>query len=90
MQPKLTEKDKIVLNAVSEVLREYRCYSSKSQRLLAYEFGLHKSLISRLEASSNNPLFLSVWRVAEAINIKPSEFVSLVEKKLPADFKLLD
>lgn len=90
MQPKLSKKELLILNAVSEVLKELRVDNTKSQRMLAFEYGLHKSLISRLESTSSNPFFLSVWKVAEAVNIKPSSFVALVEEKLPTGFKLLD
>ena len=90
MQPKLTEKEKLIVNTISIVLKELRMESSKSQRMLAFEFGLHKSLISRLESASNSPFLLSVWKVAESIGMKPSEFIALVENKLPNDFKLID
>ncbi len=90
MQPKLSKKELLILNAISEVLKELRIDSMKSQRTLAFDYGLHKSLISRLESASNNPFFLSVWKAAEATEIKPSKFVAMVEEKLPAGFKLLD
>lgn len=90
MQPKLSKKELLILNAISEVLKELRICNMKSQRMLAFEYGLHKSLISRLESTSNNPFFLSVWKAAEAINVRPSKFVAMVEEKLPTGFKLLD
>lgn len=90
MQPKLSKKEKMVLIALGEVFKELRCENAMSQRMLAFEYGLHKSLISRFESSSNNPFFLNVWKIAETVDIRPSEFIALVEKKLPNGFKLID
>lgn len=94
MQPTNNEtqkqKEQIIINAIAAVLSELRKRGKISQRLLAFENDLHKSLISRLESAKNQPMFLSVWKVAEALGLKPSRFVALVEKKLPPNFSLLD
>ena len=90
MQPQLTQKEKMILNVLSELLKEYRKNNSISQRILAYEYGIHKSMISRVESSSNSIFLLSFWRLAEAINMRPSELLFLVEKRLPDGFRLID
>lgn len=84
------KKEKMILEALSSVLSELRINNAKSQRILAFENGMHKSMISRFESCKNEPRIFSVWKVANAFGLKPSEFLSLIENKLPQDFNLID
>ena len=80
----------IIFKALAEVLREEREKQGKSQRLLADEFALQHSMISRLEKGLNEPKFISLWSLAEALGMKLSDLIKLVEDRLPAGFSLLD
>jgi len=51
---------------------------------------LQKSLISRLENGQNKPKLSSLWKLAEALGLKPSDLIKAVEKELPERFKLLE
>lgn len=44
------KKEKMILEALSSVLSELRINNAKSQRILAFENGMHKSMISRFES----------------------------------------
>lgn len=90
MQRTNSDRVKILVQAIAEVLKEQRESLLKSQRLLADEFEIQKSLISRLENANNEPKIGSLWMVAEALGINASEFFKLVEQKLPKGFKILD
>lgn len=90
MQHKFLDNEKLILTALSEVISEKRKELKKSQRIMAFEYGLHKSLISRLENSKNEPKFFSIWKLANMFEMKPSEFVALIEKKLGNNIDLLD
>lgn len=46
MQHKFTEKEKIILQAISLVIKERLSVLNKSQRLLGYENGVQPSFIS--------------------------------------------
>lgn len=81
---------KIIFKALAEVLREEREKQGKSQRLIADEYTLQHSLISRLEKGLNEPKFISLWSLSEALGMKLSDLIKLVEDKLPDGFSLLD
>lgn len=85
MQHKFTEKEKIILQAISLVIKERLSVLNKSQRLLGYENGVQPSFISRMK-----PKIFSIWELSNALEMKPSEFFKLVEDKLPENFTLLD
>ncbi len=81
---------KVLLNAVANTIREERQKQGKSVRMLAYEYDLQISLLSRLENAKNDIKLSSLWSVCEALEIPPNEFLSKVLSKLPKDFSLLD
>ena len=90
MQHKNSHKGKIVLKILGEIVREERDKTNKSQRLLADEYGVQKSLLNRIENVSNEPKFLSVFTISELIGLKPSELMKRIEEKLPENFTMLD
>lgn len=90
MQHLNTKKSKIIFEALSKVLKEERIRQKKSIRILADEFDIQKSLISRLENCVNEPKLISIWSVCEALGIKPSEFLKRIENELPNDFFLIE
>ena len=90
MQHLNKDKVEILIKSIAQTVKEQRQNLCKSQRLLADEFAIQKSLLSRLENANNEPKIGSLLMVAEALGISASEFFKMVEEKLPEDFKLLD
>ncbi len=90
MQHYTGEKLQIVCKAIASIIIEERVKRNKSQRVLADEYDIHKSLISRLENAKNEPKIMSLLTVCEALELKPSEFFKKLEEKLPEDFTLMD
>lgn len=90
MQHKNSKKAKIVIEILGEIIREKREELGKSQRLLADEFGVEKSLINRMEKAVNEPKLISIFTVCELLKIKPSELIRQLETRLPDEFKLLE
>lgn len=84
------EKHKELFKAVGVVIKRLRQKTSQSVNLFAYENDLQKSMISRLENGQNEPKLASLWKIAEALNIKPSDFIKEVEKELPKDFYFIE
>ena len=78
------------MKLLSEELKKERERQNKSIRLLAYEFDLQMSLLSRLENGVNEPKLISIWSVCEALGIKPSELLKRIENRLPKEFSLID
>lgn len=90
MQHANTKKSAIIFQILAEELKKERKSQNKSLRLLAYEYEIQMSLLSRLENGVNEPKLISIWTVCEALGIKPSELLKRIEDNLPADFSLID
>ncbi len=79
-----------IFAALAKVIRARRESLGKSQRVLADEFAFQRSLLSRLENGVNEPKLVSIWTVSEALGLKPSELIKMVEDELPEGFSLID
>ena len=90
MQHCNSENSKLILAAIAKVLKEQRLKLKKSQRLLADEFDIQKSMLSRLESATNEPKILSLFSVCEALDIQVSDLFRMVEKELPSGITLID
>lgn len=90
MQHANTKKSEIIFTILAQQLKQERESQKKSIRLLADEFGIQKSLISRLENGINEPKLISIWTLCEALNLKPSELLRRVEENLPSEFSLIE
>lgn len=90
MQHQFSNNEQEILNAIAQVIKRKRKSTEKSQRLFADEYGMYSSMFSRLERAQNQPKLFSIWTIAEALGMKASEFLALVENELPEDFALYD
>ena len=90
MQHKENKKAELIFRLLAHEQKAEREKQKKSLRILAYEFDIQKSLISRLENGINEPKLISIWTLCEALNIKPSELLKRVEDNLPDEFSLIE
>ena len=90
MQHANSKKSEIIFELLSKTLKEEREKQGKSLRLLADEFDIQKSLISRLENGVNEPKLISLWTLCEALGIRLSDLLRKIEEKLPTDFSLIE
>ena len=90
MQHKENKKAELIFRLLAHELKAEREKQKKSLRILAYEFDIQKSLISRLENGINEPKLISIWTLCEALNIKPSELLKRVDDNLPDEFSLIE
>ena len=90
MQHANTKKSEIIFKALAKVIRQEREKQNKSLRVLADEYDIQKSLLSRLENGINEPKLISIWTISEALNMPVSELIRLVENELPENFSLTD
>ena len=84
------ENSGLIFEALAKVIRTKREALGKSQRVLADEFALQRSLLSRLENGVNEPKLVSIWTVSEALGLRPHELIKMVEDELPESFSLID
>lgn len=90
MQHLNTKKAEIIFTTLANVLRAEREKQGKSIRLLADEYDIQKSLISRLENGINEPKLISLWTICEALGIPLSEIIKRAEKELPDTFSIIE
>lgn len=90
MQHSNTKKSEIIFQSLAKVIKREREKQNKSLRVLADEYDIQKSLLSRLENGINEPKLISIWTISEALNMTVSELIKLVEEELPEDFSLTD
>jgi transcriptional regulator with XRE-family HTH domain len=65
-----------------ERLKELRIAKGLTQLHLADSIGSSESTISRAEKGKHNPTLLWMYRISEALEIDPSDLISLQRKAL--------
>ena len=90
MQHQNSKKAEIVFKTLAKVIRREREKQNKSLRLLADEYDIQKSLLSRLENGVNEPKLISIWTISEALNMPVSSLLRLVEEELPRGFTFVE
>jgi transcriptional regulator with XRE-family HTH domain len=75
----VAKADQLAL-AFGRVLRERRTEAGLSQERLALDAGVDRTFVSLLERGERQPTLATLWRLAEALGVAPSELVTGVEK----------
>lgn len=86
MQHVNSKKAEKIIKVLAKLIKEERLKQNKSQRLLADEFDIPKSMLSRLENGINEPKLISLISVCEALNIKLSYLIRKLEDELNGFF----
>ncbi len=73
--------------ATAKVVKELR---TKSITKSSDEIGMGKSLWADLERGIKDPQLSTLWRIAEALDIKPHTLVKKIEDELGEDFSFLE
>ena len=68
--------------AFGKVLREIRNEHSLSQEELGFESGYHRTYISLLERGKKSPSLNTVFQLAAALGVSPSEIVKRTEARV--------
>ena len=66
----------------SNVLRRLRIELGLSQEALALSAELQRNYISLMELGQNQPTITTIFKLADALDIKPSKLMDLVEKEI--------
>ena len=90
MQHSNSQKAKIILQTIGQIIRTERENLQKSQRIFADEFDIQKSMLSRIENAVNEAKIISLFTISEALGIKLSDLIKKVEDELPQDFYLIE
>ncbi len=66
--------------ALGKALRKLRLAAELSQEQLGLESGVQRNFISLIETGQNQPTIGTIFKLAQALGIKPSKLVSEAEK----------
>lgn len=62
-----------------KVLRELRLKSGLSQEGLGFAADLQRNYISLMELGQNQPTITTIFKLSNALGIKPSELIKMIE-----------
>lgn len=79
-------KKKIIFMAIGKAIKRLR--GNKSQYMLGAEYDIPSSVLSDLERGVKDPQLTTIFKIANAFNIKVSDFIKEVEIELPKDFSI--
>lgn len=82
------DRKKLICALAGRTLKELR--GKKSLYMLASEYEISTSLLNSLERGLKDPQLTTVFKVAEALGVKASEFVKIIEEGLPEGFSLVE
>jgi transcriptional regulator with XRE-family HTH domain len=63
-------------------LRKLRRSSGLSQEELAFEAGIQRNFVSLIELGRNQPSITTIFKLADALSIRPSKLVQLADDEL--------
>jgi transcriptional regulator with XRE-family HTH domain len=64
------------------VIQELRLAQGMSQEALSFAAGRHRTYVSLLERGRNSPSLDTIWSLAQALGVTPTEIVKQVERRL--------
>jgi len=68
--------------AFGKVLKKIRYEHSLSQEALGFESGYHRTYISLLERGEKSPSLNTIFQLAKALKVLPSEILRLTESQV--------
>ena len=68
--------------ALGREIKKVREALQKSQEALAFEAGIHRTYVSMIERGKKSPTLAVIVRLANALNVKPSELLQRVEVEI--------
>lgn len=76
---------------IGKVVKEYRTiYVKKSTTKLADEYELNSGTISKIENGRNSVKIQTLWELSEAMGLKLSDLIKIVEEQIGDKFTLID
>ncbi len=85
-----TQKKKILLKTIGNIVKEKRQKLNKGILLFSYEYDIPNSSLAQLEKGNRDVQITTLWKLAEALGMSFPNFIKEVESELPKNFKLID
>lgn len=74
--------DSALQAAFGEVVRDLRQRARLSQEELSFRCGRHRTYVSLIERGKNSPSITTLWLLAGALDVLPSDLLRSVEARL--------
>lgn len=71
--------------AIATVIRRLRKNRKLSQEVLSGLAGMERSHLGMVETGGRVPNLYTIWRIADALDMRPSELVALIEEEMEKD-----
>ncbi len=87
------DKEKILqLNrCLGQIIKDIRNDKNfKSLNIFALENGINRANLSKIENGQVGCSIITAWRISEALGLKLSDVIKILENKLGDDFKLIE
>ncbi len=68
--------------AIATVIRRLRKNRRLSQEVLSGLAGMERSHLGMVETGGRVPNLYTIWRIADALDMRPSELVALIEEEM--------
>jgi transcriptional regulator with XRE-family HTH domain len=65
-----------------QVIRELREKQGLSQEQLSFAAARHRTYVSLIERGRNSPSIRTLWLLADALGVEPSDIIRRVQKRL--------
>jgi len=69
-------------DAFGKTLKSRRCSSNLSQEQLGLKSGLSRPYISELEMGKKDPSLFTIFKLSDALKVKPSFFINEIEQAI--------
>ncbi len=86
----LNDKKAILLKAIGKVVLSERNKQNKGINKFSFEYDIGNGLLSRLEHGKTDTQISTLWKIANALDIKFSDFAKIIEENLPENFNFYD
>lgn len=83
------QRNKLLLE-LALIIKKYRNKTTKSISLISDEIDLSKSIWSDLEKGKKDPQFITLWRIAEGLNVPLSQIIREIEENTNNSFSFLE
>lgn len=68
--------------AIATVIRRLRKNRKLSQEVLSGLAGMERSHLGMVETGGRIPNLYTIWRIADALDMRPGELVTLIEEEM--------
>jgi len=85
-----SEKSLHLSKKLGETIKQIRMSKNLSCTKFAYQFDIDKGNLNRIENGIIDCKFTTLWKIAEALDIKLIDLIKILERNLGDNFKLDD